>query len=126
MSTRCPQGDAASGKDRSKESTFWARLRVAGLCIGVDEYSHLGNLNNAARDADAVCRRLQATPNCYAAQITSKAVTSTAVDLLRSVRRRLQELGLLQDPPALFVLHCAGHGIQTKGGQAILFPHVYI
>jgi len=128
MSMRCPQGGAASGKDHTKESTSWARLRVAGLCIRVDEYLHIGNLNNAVRDAEAVCKRLQATPNCYAAQIvdsgvTSKAVTSTAVDLLRSVRRRLQEPGLLQDPPALFILHYAGHGIQTKGGQVYLVPH---
>ena len=58
--------------------------------------------------------------------VTSKAITSTAVDLLWSVRIRLQVPGLLQDSPALFVLHYAGHGIQTKEEQALLFPHMYI
>jgi len=49
----------------------------------------------------------------------SNAVKTPTRHLLRSVRRRLQEPGLLHDPPALFVLHYAGHGIQTKKGQIV-------
>jgi len=95
---------------------------VAGLCIGVDEYAHIGNLSNAVRDADAVCSGLKAASNCYAEPMTSKAVTSTAGGLIRSVRKRLQEPGLLKDPPLLFVLHYAGHGIQTKEKKVYLVP----
>jgi len=108
--------------DRGLAYCRWAGLRVAGLCIGVDEYAHIGNLSNAVRDADAVCSGLKAASNCYAEPMTSKTVTSTAGDLIRSVRKRLQEPGLLKDPPLLFVLHYAGHGIQTKEKKVYLVP----
>ena len=121
MSTPCPQeGDSSSS--RGKESNLWSGLRVAGLCVGVGEYAHIGNLSNAVQDAEAVCTRLKTAPNCHAAQITNTTATSTAVELLRSVRKYVQEPGLIKDPPALFIIHYAGHGIQTKGKTVYLVP----
>ena len=121
MSTPCPQeGDSSSS--RGKESNLWSGLRVAGLCVGVGEYPHIGNLSNAVQDAEAVCTRLKTAPNCHAAQITNTTATSTAVELLRSVRKYVQEPGLIKDPPALFIIHYAGHGIQTKGKTVYLVP----
>ena len=32
----------------------WDGLRVAGLCIGIDEYTNLDPLHNAVRDTEAV------------------------------------------------------------------------
>ena len=37
----------------------WGGLRVAGLCIGVDEYAHIAPLGNAVRDAEAFNKKLK-------------------------------------------------------------------
>ena len=81
--------------DRGKAKDKWCRLRVAGLCISVDKYAHMGNLSNALRDVEAVCKKLKATPGCYAALLSK---TSTTSDMLKSVRSHLQEPGLLKPP----------------------------
>lgn len=97
----------------------WAGLRVAGLCVGVDQYEHMGHLNNAVRDASYIHKRLKAAPGCHSAVLSAPA---TAGELLRTVRHHVQDRGLLENPPALFVFYYAGHGIQEKGRGVYLVP----
>ena len=43
-----------------------AKLRAAVLCIGLGKYKHLTHLPNATRDAQALCEKVNALPDCKA------------------------------------------------------------
>jgi len=102
--------------DRGK--VRWGGLRVAGLCIGVDDYEHIPPLGNAVRDAEAFNKKLKAMPGCFSAVIRNPA---DARDLLRSIRKHLQDADMLENPPEVIVIYYAGHGIQ-QGHKVYLVP----
>ena len=97
-------------------------FRAVGLCIGVEDYSHLNDMEGAVRDASAVNSRLNATPLCTSTLITHRKVTGSNQMLLRGIRARLQEPGLTDSPPDLFLLFWAGHTIHlaNKWGASVL------
>jgi len=84
--------------DRSKVT--WGGLHVAGLCIGVDEYTHLQPLGNATKDAVAVDRVLKEVHNCYSAIVRNP---TTRAGLLGSVEQYVQEDDLRKRPPVLLL-----------------------
>jgi hypothetical protein len=94
----------AEGQPRGKVD--WAGLRVAGLCIGVGEYKHLGALNNAVRDAEQVNAKLNTVP-CCRSDIVKDPKTKT--ELKTKIRKRLEE-PRLQEKPLL-----CGACIRTRG-----------
>ena len=89
----------------------WGGLRVAGLCIGVDEYKHIHSLGNAVQDAQEVDKALKQVPGCYSAVLRNP---TTRVGLMKSIKRHVQEDALLDKPPKLFFFYYAGHGIEHK------------
>ena len=89
----------------------WAGLHVAGLCVGVGNYRYLDKLDNAVRDAQEVNKRLNSVPNCYSALLENPAWPR---DLLRKIIQCLQEPGLREKPPDLFLFYYAGHAIQLN------------
>jgi len=97
----------------------WAGLRVAGLCVGIDKYTHAGNLNNASRDAEAMNERINSSPGCQSANLCAPATVGA---LLRGIRHHAQDAGLQQNPPKLFMVYYAGHGIQTQEKKVYLVP----
>ena len=97
----------------------WDGLRVAGLCIGIDEYTNLAPLHNAVRDAEAVNGALKSVPGCYSAIIRDP---KTATALLESVERHAKEPGLHDDPPDFFEMYYAGHAIQNEKDEVYLVP----
>lgn len=97
------------GKMRGKAFKKWRELRVAGLCVGVDQYPYIDNLHNAVKDAEDVSRELKALPRCYSEVVDNP---KTAAELLRRVRARLEEPELLENPPEIFLFHFAGHGVE--------------
>ena len=96
----------------------WDGLRVAGLCIGIDEYTNLDSLRNAVRDAEAVNSALKSVPGCYS-EIIRNPKNATA--LIKSVRRHAEERGLHDDPPEFYDIYYGGHGIQI-GTDVYLVP----
>ena len=97
----------------------WDGLRVAGLCIGIDEYTNLDSLHNAVRDAEAVNSALKSVPDCYSAIIRNP---KTGTALLESVERHAKEPGLHDDPPEFYELYYAGHAIQNEKDVVYLVP----
>ena len=97
----------------------WDGLRVAGLCIGIDEYTNLDPLRNAVRDAEAVNSALKAVPRCYSAIIRNP---KTGMALLESVERHAKERGLHHDPPDVYEMYYAGHAIQNEKDEVYLAP----
>jgi len=89
----------------------WAGLHVAGLCVGVGDYRHEDKLDNTVRDAEEVNKRLNSVPNCYSALLENPAWSR---DLLRKIIECLQEPGLREKPPELFLFYYAGHAIQLN------------
>ena len=77
-------------QDRGK--VRWGGLRVAGMCIGVDEYDHLDALGNAVRDAEAFNRKLKDAPGCFSIVLRDP---SDANHLVRTIRKHLQD----SEPP---------------------------
>ena len=96
----------------------WDGLRVAGLCIGIDEYTNLAPLHNAVREAEAVNGALKSVPGCYS-EIIRNPKTATA--LIKSVRRHAEERGLHDAPPEILGVYYGGHGIQI-GTDVYLVP----
>ena len=96
----------------------WDGLRVAGLCIGIDEYTNLDSLRNAVRDAEAVNSALKSVPGCYS-EITRNP---TGIALLERVERHAKEPGLHDDPPEVYELYYAGHAIQNEKDEVYLAP----
>ena len=118
-SARCNPLDRiqpAAGPSRAKVD--WASLRVAGMCIGVCNYKHIGTLSNAVRDAEQVKAKLNAVPSCRCGIVKDP---KTHIDMLRSVRTFLDDSRLREEPPELFVLSYAGHSIQREG-EVYLVP----
>jgi len=95
--------------DRGKVS--WGGLRVAGLCIGVDEYTHISPLGNAVRDAEEVNKALKKVPGCYSTVLRNP---TTRAGLMKSIKKHLQEDALLDKSPQFFFFYYAGHGIEHK------------
>ena len=92
-------------------------MRVAGLCIGVDKYPKFGNLQNAVKDATSVNAKLNSTPFCTSTVMLPK----DKIGLWGGIRQRLQ--AVKQNPPDLFLLYYAGHGIQQGAkGTVYLVP----
>ena len=58
----------------------WDGLRVAGLCIGVDDYKHTSPLRNAVRDAQAVNAALRKVPGCNSSVLCNPK-TASALNL---------------------------------------------
>jgi hypothetical protein len=118
-SARCHPSDRtqpAAGQSRAKVD--WGSLRVAGLCIGVDKYKHIGTLSNAVRDAEQVEAKLNAVPRCRCGIVKDP---KTQIDMLSRVRTFLDDPRLREEPPELFVLSYAGHSIQREG-EVYLVP----
>ena len=103
--------------DRGKVRS-WGGLRVAGLCIGVDDYTHTSPLCNAVRDAQAVNAALRKVPGCNSSVLCNP---KTAAVLLESVQRHAEEKGLQDHPPEMYKVFYAGHGIQI-GQDVYLVP----
>ncbi len=102
-----------------RRKVCWHSLRVAGLCVGVDDYQQdsqrelqFCKLENAVRDAEAVDKALRRTPGCNSAAIRNP---KTATELRYQLRTHLQEPDLAKDPPELFVVYYAGHGFLQYG-----------
>jgi len=91
----------------------WAEMSVAGLCVGIDKYTHAGNLNNASRDAEAMNKRRNSLSGCQSANLCAPATVGA---LLRGIHHHAQDAGLQQNPPKLFMVYDAGHGIQKQEG----------
>ncbi len=106
----------AEGQSRGKVD--WAGLRVAGLCIGVGEYKHLGALNNAVRDAEQVNARLNNVPSCRSDIVKDP---KTKIELKSKIRKRLEEPRLQEKPPELFCIYYAGHAFE-HGAKVYLVP----
>jgi hypothetical protein len=101
----------------------WGSLRVAGLCIGVDDYQHMVQLQNAVRDAEAVNRALRRMVGCYSEAISNP---KTATELRHQLRTHLQEPDLAKYPPQLFVVYYAGHGFLQHGKMWLVPAHADI
>lgn len=84
-------------------------MRVGAVCIGVEGYSHLTDVDCAVRDARALDVRLNSTPFCSSSFIRHTKATGTSHMLLRAIRTRLQELAEADAPPDLFLLYYGGH-----------------
>ena len=118
-SARCHTPDRiqpAAGQSRAKVD--WGALRVAGMCIGVCNYKHIGTLSNAVRDAEHVNAKLNAVPGCRCGIVKDP---KTQIDTMSSVRRFLDEPRLREEPPELFVLSYAVHSLQREG-EVYLVP----
>ena len=118
-SARCHTSDRiqpAAGQARAPAD--WGALRVAGLCIGVDKYKHIGTLSNAVRDAEQINAKLNAVPRCRSGIVKDP---ETQMKMVSSVRTFLDEPRLREEPPGLFVLSYAGHSIQREG-EVYLVP----
>jgi hypothetical protein len=101
----------------------WGNLRVAGLCIGVDDYQHMGQLQNAVRDAETVNRALRRMVGCYSEAIHNP---KTATELRHQLRTHLQKPDLAKEPPELFVVYYAGHGFLQHGKMWLVPAHAHI
>jgi len=99
------------GEHTDRGKVTWGGLRVAGLCIGVDEYTHIQPLGNAVKDAEEVDRALKKVPGCYSAVLRNP---TTRASLMRSIKRHVQNDDLRNKPPRLFFFYYAGHGIEHK------------
>jgi hypothetical protein len=121
-SAQCHTSDRiqpAAGQSRAPGKTVGCgALRVAGLCIGVDKYKHIGTLSNAVRDAEQVHEKLNAVPRCRCGIVKDPKIQ---IDMLSSVRTFLDDPCLREEPPELFVLSYAGHSIQREG-EVYLVP----
>ena len=79
-----PRGDS---EQLPRCKVCWRSRRVAGLCVGVDDYQHMGQLQNAVRDAEAINKELGRMPGCYSEVICNP---ETATELLHQLRTRLK------------------------------------
>jgi hypothetical protein len=120
-----PAARSCHAENRSSCHTAvrWSKLRVAGLCIGVDNYQHMGQLQNAVRDAEAVNKELRRMPGCYSEAILNP---KTATELRHQLRTHLQETDLAKHPPELFVVYYAGHGFLQHGKMWLVPAHAHI
>ena len=103
-------------EDRGKER--WGSLRVAGLCIGADDYKHTTPLRNAVLDAETFSNKLMTMSGCLSAVIRNPSDLGT---LVKTIRRFLQDAQMRADPPEVIVIYYAGHVIQ-QGQRAYLVP----
>ena len=106
-----------------------SRPRVAAMCLAIENYTHLDDMENAARDAEALHVRLNSTPGCSSALTKHAKVTASSKMLLRAVRASLQEAALAETPPDLFLLYYAGHTVQLAskwGVQALADTRLYL
>jgi hypothetical protein len=104
--------------DRGK--VCWRGLRVAGLCVGVDEYDNTSHLQNAVRDAGDIHKKLKGAPRCHSILVPNSKTVSKG-SLLRFIGDCLEEPDLHKDPPQIFKFYYAGHGIQ-QGDKVYLVP----
>jgi hypothetical protein len=122
-SERCHPSDRTQpAVGQSRASIKWGALRVAGLCIGVNNYKYtsvLPVLSNAVRDAEQVNAMLNAVPNCRSDVVIDPTIK---MDLKAKIRNRLQESSLQAKPPGLFWLYYAGHAIAHSNGKVYLVP----
>ena len=49
----------------------WGGMRIAWICVGVDDYRYIDKLKHAVRDATAVHRKIKSIPNCQSMLIQS-------------------------------------------------------
>jgi hypothetical protein len=119
-SEQLPRGES---EQLQRGKVCWRSLRVAGLCVGVDDYQHMRRLQNAVRDAEAVNKELKRIKGCYSEVIRNP---TTATDLLHQLRQRLKEPDLVKHPPQLFMLYYAGHGILEHGKMWLVPAHANI
>ena len=115
-----PRGDS---EQLPHHPVRWGNLRVAGLCIGVDDYQHMGQLQNAVRDAETVNRALRRMVGCYSEAIHNP---KTATELRHQLRTHLQKPDLAKEPPELFVVYYAGHGFLQHGKMWLVPAHAHI
>ena len=73
--------------------------------MGIDDYEHQTKLRNAVNDVESVEKKLKNIHRCYA-EVLSNPKTGT--ELLRWVRRCLEETDLRKNPPELFWFYYAG------------------
>jgi hypothetical protein len=117
---RCHTSQPAAGQSRATKvkSVDWGKLRVAGICIGVEKYKHLKVLKNPVRDAKEINKQLNAVAGCRSILVTDPEVPG---DILKSVRNCLKEPDLLDNPPEIFLFTYSGHAIQ-RDGEVYLVP----
>ena len=135
MTTRQGGGDAPAldpggSEQLPRGKVCWRSLRVAGLCVGVDDYQQdsqrelqFCKLENAVRDAEAVDKALRRVPGCYSAAIRNP---KTAKELRYQLRTHLQEPDLAKAPPELFVVYYAGHGFLQNSKMWLVPAHAGI
>jgi hypothetical protein len=86
-----------------KHDKQWGGLRVAGLCIGVDEYKHAGPLRNAGSDAEEFSKTLSAAPGCYSGVVQPQDHDCSLKDCENLLgRQRVAQ----HAPPALCAVLC--------------------
>ena len=113
-----------SQKDLTSRS--WRRHRPRCgkyvLCVGIGEYEVLEPLPNAARDARALCDRVNALPRCRAKLLTD-VPNSKAVET--GIRSFLQEPGLQSMPPETVLVNYSGNGMQMGGHCVYAHTHTH-
>jgi len=87
----------------------------------VDDYQHMGQLQNAVRDAEAINKELRRMPGSY-----SEVICNPKTATEHQLRTHLKEPDLGKHPPQLFVLYYAGHGILEHGKMWLVPAHANI
>ena len=112
--TRCGEGSAAELPGGSPVAcSSGCGSRIAALCIAVETYLYLSDVEGAVRDAGLVNTRLESVPACTSRLITHAKVTSSNQQLSRCVQTRLEECAHGLDPPDVFLLYYAGYVVQN-------------
>ena len=122
-SEQLPRGDS---EQLPRGKVCWRSLRVAGLCVGVDDYQHepqFCKLQNAVKDAKAVSEALRSMPKCRSEAILNP---KTATELRHQLRTHLQDHDLANHPPELFLVYYAGHGFLQHGKMWLVPAHANI
>jgi hypothetical protein len=107
---------AISRKSGDEDPAAWQNLRAAVLCIGIGKYQVLGCLPNAVRDAQALCNKVNALPDCRA-KLLKDLHDRKAIRI--GIRQFLKDLQ--KAPPGTVLVNYSGHGMQ-RGGTVYLLP----
>ena len=109
--TRGPRKDAATS---STDNHGWESRRVAALCVGLCKYtrpSRLSCLSNAARDAVAFKKKVDAMPNRKSELLENVESEKEFRTTVRKFLTRLQK-----DPHTVVLFTCSGHGCVLNNG----------
>ena len=116
---REPQGQEPGTHKDSSWDTRWDNLRLAVLCIGVQEYPREYKLENPVRDAEAMYNEVNKHSRCRAAILQNPKNTG---DIYNTVRKDFLE-PLSRNPPEVVALIYGGHGKQVENKLYMIPTH---